>query len=176
MVYLLGILLQLVSTLLLLRILLQALRADFYNPLSQMVFKLSAPVVEPLSRLLPPIGRFNLAALVAVLGIRVAFFSFGGNPLPAAFLGASYSLLVLLFDLYFWGIFILIIASWVGGHGNPMLAVVQQIVEPYLSVFRRVIPPLGMIDLSPMAAIFVLIMLRDRGLPMFFNWLQGILL
>lgn len=174
--FLFGLLIQLLSTLLLLRMLLQAVQADFYNPLSQTVFKLSAPLVEPLGRLLPAIGRLNTAALVAALALRFGYFVFFGDAVADALLRASYGLLSLLLDIYFWGIFIMVIASWVGGHGSPMLAVVMQVIDPYLAPFRRLIPPLGMIDLSPMVAILVLIMVRDRGLPMLFNWLYTVLL
>ncbi|TFH68009.1 YggT family protein [Gammaproteobacteria bacterium LSUCC0057] len=174
--FLLGIAVQLLSSLFLIRLLLQAVQADFYNPLSQTVFKLSAPVVEPLSRLLPSIGRLNCAALAAALGVRFGYFLFAGASPVVALLQSSYGLLVLLMDLYFWAIFIIIIASWVGNGSNPLLRVIAQLVEPYMGVFRRFIPPLGMLDLSPMAAILVLISVRDRLLPMLFNALQGALL
>lgn len=176
MYYLLSMLIELASALLLARLLLQAVGADFYNPLSQTVFKLTAPVVEPLSRLLPSIGRFCSAALVAALAIRFGFFIWVGAAPVVALLQASFGLLVLLLNLYFWAIFILIIASWIGNPHHPIVRVLTQITEPYMGFFRRFIPPLGMLDLSPMAAILVLIMVRDRLLPMAFNALQPFLL
>ena len=63
------------------------------------------------------------------------------------------------------GIFILVIASWVGPVSNPSVDLVSQIIEPYMRPFRRVIPPIGMIDISPMAALLTLMIIREKLLP-----------
>lgn len=158
---------------LLLRLLLQLVQADFYNPLSQTIFKISAPVIEPFRKIFPTIGSFNTAALVVALFIQWIFFLALGavNGLTAsAVLGylavAAFQLLNALIDIYFYGIFIIVIASWVGTLSHPTVRVVSQVMEPYLAPFRRIIPPIGMIDISPMVAILVLIVIRQRLLPM----------
>ena len=70
---------------------------------------------------------------------------------------------------------LLALASWIGSPSHPAVQLVGQLMEPYVGPFRRVIPPLGMLDLSPMAALLVLIMIRDRLLPMAVNALQPLL-
>lgn len=58
--------------------------------------------------------------------------------------------------LYFFAIFIYIIMSWIGGRDSTFGQILGKVVEPYLEMFRSFIPPLGMIDLSPIVAIMVL--------------------
>lgn len=162
---------SLYATLLLIRFLLQLVRADFYNPISQTVLKACAPVVEPLHILLPTIGRFNLAALMAPIIVKWSFYvllALSGvlagsivSYLPVAL----FWLLQTLIEIYFWGIFILVISSWVGTGSHPVVALVSQVIEPYMSPFRKLIPPIGMIDISPMAAIFTLMIIRAQLLP-----------
>ncbi len=63
------------ATVLLVRLLLQLVQADFFNPLSQTIFKITAPVVEPLHKIFPTIGRFNTAALVSAILVKWSFLS-----------------------------------------------------------------------------------------------------
>jgi len=163
---------NLYATLLLIRFLLQLVKADFYNPISQSVLKLSAPVVEPLHRIFPTVGRVNTAVLVAAILIKwlpyVMLMALSGmlsTATLAYLLVAAFDLLRILIEIYFWGIFILVIASWVGTVSHPSVSLVSQVIEPYMSPFRRVIPPIGMIDISPMAAIFTLMIIRAQLLP-----------
>lgn len=172
-VYVLQLIVHLYCVVLLLRLLLQLVQADFYNPLSQTIFKVAAPVVEPLRKIFPTFGTFNTAALVAALALKWLFFiaiaAAGGltGAAVALYFGvASFELLYAVVEIYFWGIFIIVIASWVGTLNHPTVRVVGQVIEPYMRPFRRIIPPIGMIDISPMVAILVLIVIRERLLPM----------
>lgn len=171
--FILNLLVHMYSIALLIRFLLQLVQADFYNPLSQTVFKVCAPVVEPLSKIIPTVKTFNGAALAAALLVKWLFFVvvglLGGGTVAhfLSYLGfATFQLLYALVEIYFWGIFILVISSWVGTTHHPIVQVVGQVMEPYLRPFRKVIPPIGMIDISPMVAILVLIIIRERLLPM----------
>ena len=78
-------------------------------------------------------------------------------------------------DIYFWGIFILVISSWIGTTGHPPVQLVSQVVDPYLRPFRNLIPPIGMIDISPMVAIFVLMFVQANVLPMLGNLIKPLL-
>lgn len=148
---------HLVILALLLRFLLQANRADFYNPVSQALVKMTAPLLNPLRRLIPPRRNLDLATLLValVLGTLAAalmIFSAGyvlpgmGTLLSWAVLGIiSYIL-----KIYFWGLLISVIMSWVAPYsGNPALLLIQQILEPVQRLFRKFIPPMGGLDLSP---------------------------
>ncbi len=148
---------HLVMLALLLRFLLQASRADFYNPVSQALVKMTAPVLNPLRRLIPAWRNFDLATLLVALlfgtlASALMIFSAGyvlpgiGTLLSWAFLG----MLSYILKIYFWGLLISVIVSWVAPYsGNPALLLIQQILEPLQRLFRKVIPPMGGLDLSP---------------------------
>ena len=160
------------ATVLLVRLLLQLVQADFFNPLSQTIFKITAPVVEPLHKIFPTIGRFNTAALVSAILVKWSLFiimiAFGKvlvEQLPTYLFIAALSLLGTLIEIYFYGILIVVISSWIGTTSHPTVRLVSQIIDPYMKPFRKIIPPLGMIDISPMVAIFTLIFIRGQLLP-----------
>ena len=160
------------ATVLLVRLLLQLVQADFFNPLSQTIFKITAPVVEPLHKIFPTIGRFNTAALVSAILVKwslfiimIAFEQVLVEQLPTYLFIAALSLLGTLIEIYFYGILIVAISSWIGTTSHPTVRLVSQIIDPYMKPFRKIIPPLGMIDISPMVAIFTLIFIRGQLLP-----------
>ncbi|MTI85123.1 MAG: YggT family protein [Firmicutes bacterium] len=65
------------------------------------------------------------------------------------------------FEVYTWLIFARIVLSWIKPNpNNPLIKFIIELTEPFLSIFRRIIPPMGMLDLSPIAAFFALHLLR----------------
>ena len=137
------------------------------------MFKICAPLVEPLRKILPTFGRLNLAAVAAALLVQWAFYvlilAISGqlsSQVLVYLAVAAFDVLSSLVEIYFWGIFILVISSWVGTTNHPTVRLVGQIVEPYMRPFRNLIPPIGMIDISPMVAIFALMLIQSRLLPM----------
>lgn len=148
---------HLVMLALLLRFLLQASRADFYNPVSQALVKMTAPVLNPLRRVIPAWRNFDIATLVlalvfGTLATTLMIFA-AGFVLPGIGTLLSWALLGIIsyiLKIYFWGLLISVIVSWVAPYsGNPALMLIQQILEPLQSLFRKVIPPMGGLDLSP---------------------------
>ena len=181
-IYLLSFVVQIVTFVLLIRMLLQWVQADFFNPISQTVFKLSAPVVDPLGKLLPAVGTLNLAALAAAILVKWGFYLVLGLSSGISFVAmlvyipiAAFDLLYALIEIYFWGIIILAVSSWIGTTSHPSVRLVGQIVDPYIRPFRNLIPPIGMIDISSMVAILVLIMVRNKLLPLAAGLLQSVL-
>ena len=163
---------DIIATLLLIRFLLQFTQADFYNPVSQGIVKICTPITAPLEKLIPNRGRFNLAVLAAAILVKWSFFVViaAANGLLSsaifAFLAlAALELLSTLITIYFYGVFILVIFSWVGTPPHPAARLINQVILPYTNIFRRFIPPLGMIDISPMVAIFTLMIIRAQILP-----------
>ncbi|WP_018085549.1 YggT family protein [Desulfurispora thermophila] len=66
------------------------------------------------------------------------------------------------FQVYDWLIFIRIILSWIRHNPyQPVIRFIYEVTEPVLGFFRRIIPPLGVIDISPIAAFFALELLRQ---------------
>ncbi|MEZ5459114.1 MAG: YggT family protein [Steroidobacteraceae bacterium] len=144
----------------LLRLLLQWARADFRNPLTQAVVKLSNWLIMPLRRALPPVGRIDTASVVAVLLIamaRIAALSMvvgAGIPDLLTWLRlAGLEIIETVLWLYFWAIFVYALLGMIApGAYSPVLSVLQSICEPVLRPIRRTIPSVAGLDLSPLWA------------------------
>ena len=162
-VFIIDALARLYLLVLLLRLFLPLVRADFHNPLAQAVLRLTSPLVIPVRRILPPLGRVDTATVVVAFGIQyLAIFLMalvqGMRPAIAGLLLASLvSLILLTINLFFWLIIIRIILSWVAGTTyNPAIAMVYALTEPLLRPFRRLVPDLGGFDISPIFALIAL--------------------
>ncbi len=155
-----------------LRFLLQLFRADFYNPISQFIVKLTSPALKPLRRLIPGLGGVDLASVVLMwvlkameLGIVVALKGASLNPL-LAFAWAIPDLVQLCINVFLFSILIQVIFSWVNpGAYNPVNSIISYLTDPIMRPVRRVIPPIGGLDLSPMVAMIGLYMLQMLLLP-----------
>jgi len=154
---------------LMLRFLLQASRADYYNPLSQSVVKITQPVVGLFQGFLGPVaGRFDLATLAAgfilkVVSMVIIFMVIGVGipPIIGLLIGGVAAVANAILKIYFFALIVMIILSWVAPNANhPGAMLVMQLVEPIMAPVRKVIPPLGMIDLSPIV-VFIAINLLD---------------
>ena len=154
------------------RLLLQWTRADFRNPLCQAVVRLTNPLIMPLRRVLPPIRRIDTASVVAVLliaAIDVAVIAVLRGlelpaPLPWARLALGEIARTLLWT-YFYSIFLYALLSLIAPGGySPLQSVLASLCEPVLRPFRRLIPAVAGLDLSPMWAIIaiqaILILMR----------------
>lgn len=141
----------------LLRFLLQLVRADFYNPISQFLVKITNPLVLPLRKILPGYGGVDLSSLVLALLLQMLSLTLllllkaGGIPaLDLLLIGSIIGLAALFLQLYFFAILAMIILSWIapGGH-NPAVILLYQLTEPVMAPFRKVLPAIGGLDLSP---------------------------
>lgn len=155
--------------LLLTRFLLQLLRADFYNPLSQFVVRATNPVLMPLRKVVPGYGGADVAALLAIVALLLgkilllSLLAYGGLRFSAAqlLLMVVTGLARLLLDYLFWAIILRIVLSWVAPDPrNPVVLVVGQLTEPVMTPARRLLPPLGGLDLSPMLVLLAIHFLR----------------
>lgn len=141
-----------------LRFLLQLVRADFYNPVSQFIVKATNPLLIPLRKVIPGWGGIDIASLVLALLIQaiaiVLILLLNGiqPPFQVAF-WAGIGVLSLLLKIYFWGLLITVIASWVAPNSyNPVLILINQILEPAMKPIRKVMPDMGGIDITPIIA------------------------
>lgn len=165
-VFLVGTLFSIYITIVMLRMLLAWARADFYNPLSQAIVKLTNPLVVPLRRIIPSIGKIDTAALLLLLALKVVQLSLlaliggGGVPLLLILYVAVVQLVELCIYIFIFALIIQAILSWVSpGYGNPLASVLYSLTEPLLRPIRRIVPPAGMIDFSSMVAIILLYVL-----------------
>ncbi len=148
----------------LLRFLMQWLRCDFRNELGQFIITVTNPVVLPMRRLIPSIGRIDtstllLAYLVAIIKLSAVFLILYGvatalASLPGIAIWAILELIRATIYIFIAAIFIGIIASWVApGSYHPILMVARSLSEPLLAPARRIIPVMGGLDLSPMVVL-----------------------
>ncbi len=146
----------------LLRIWLQASRADFYNPLSQFVVKATNPLLIPLRRLLPSLGKLDTGAVVLALLVSAAkmlliqLLLMGQFNLVALLTGAVITTVKEMFSLLFWVLIIRAILSWFSQGRNPMELVLVQLTEPLLAPVRKVVPPMAGLDLSVLIVLVAL--------------------
>jgi YggT family protein len=167
LIYLLETLLSLCLIAVLLRLLLQWSRADFRNPLARSIVHITNPIIVPLRRLLPAIGRLDTASCVAVIvfavlevAIRPLLSGFGALP---ALIWAQYAAIEILRTTlwtYFFAILMYSMLSLVApGTYSPAQGLLVSLCEPVLRPIRRVIPALGGLDFSPLWACIVIQML-----------------
>jgi YggT family protein len=151
-----------------LRLLLQWARVEPWNPLAQFIQRVTNPVVLPLRRLLPAMGRVDTATVAALFALQVVAsglllrFGCAGEAGALQVLGVAVLALVDLFlRVAFWTILIYVVLSWVGqGGGNPAARLVGTLARPLLRPFQRLIPPVAGFDLSPLFAAIALQALR----------------
>lgn len=171
-IFLVKVLFGLYATLVVLRFLLQLMRADFYNPVSQVIVKATRPLLNPLRRIIPGVSGLDIASLVlAWLVITIeqiiilALAGTGFQPLAAALLALP-ELLSLVINIFLFAILIQVIMSWISpGNYNPVLALISSITEPLLAPVRQRMPDMGGIDLSPMVVIIGLVILEMLLIP-----------
>jgi YggT family protein len=162
LVFVVSSLAQLYLFVLLIRLLLPWLGADFRNPLAQGVLKITSPLVVPLRRVIPPIGRIDTATLLVTFAILYAtiFLILSIQQIPANFAQIAVSALVYLplltLRLYTFLIIVRVVLSWVSAGGyNPAVAIIYTLTDPVLRPIRRIIPVMGGFDLSPIFAIIL---------------------
>lgn len=154
---------QLYLLLLILRFWLPMLRADFRNPVAQGVLRLTSPLIVPLRRFIPPIGRIDtstvLVAFVIEYALILLLLLLTGRSAGVVAIGVTsmVELAILSLNMFFFVVLIKIVLSWVAPHNyNPVTAMLTTLSEPVLRPFRRLIPPLGGLDISPIFAIVLL--------------------
>jgi YggT family protein len=159
-VFIVDTLLSLALFVVLARLLLQWARADFRNPICQAVVRLTNPLIMPLRRILPPVGKVDTASVVAVILVafidRVIFFAIRGIIFPGPVMWLREVALEVARTLlwtYFYAIFLYALLSLIAPGGySPLQSVLATLCEPVLRPFRRLIPSVAGLDLSPLWA------------------------
>lgn len=159
---------------LMLRMLLALVRADFYNPLSQFIVTVTNPVVVPLRRITPSISGVDTASVLLIVVLKMlelwllALIIGTGASLLALIVVAILQLAELLIYIFIFALIVQAVISWVApgqAYDNPAVSILHDLTRPLLRPVRRVLPPVGMVDLSPLVVIIglyvVLIILRS---------------
>ncbi len=170
--------------LVLMRFLLQILRADFYNPISQFIVKLTAPPLKILRRFIPSIAGQDTASIVLCLVLFYAkYLLMRALSIPAVHIGSvmapiggvSYAgllvfciadLIALTLTIFLVAVIIKVILSWISpGQYNPVIGLVHKIADPVLKPIRKLIPSMGGLDLSPLFAILLILVAKLLIVP-----------
>jgi len=163
-IFLVQVVLGIYILMVMLRFLFQLVRADFYNPISQAILKITNPPIKPLRRIIPGLWGLDLASLLlmvvlqtfelwAITAMRVG--SLFVPPLGLIVLAGA-QLVQLTVYVFLFSLIVQIIISWInpqGAHGNPAFTLMHNLTEPLLRPARRILPPMGGLDLSPIAVI-----------------------
>jgi YggT family protein len=150
----------------------QLVRADFYNPFAQFIYKITNPPLLPLRKIIPKLGNLELSAVLLALILQalelVTIFYIKGftmtlsvTAIGGLFLRGAGELLDIVFVIYLFASFMLLIFSWMQpGRYNPVISVLAQVVEPVYKPIRNRLPSIGSLDITPMLVIFLLILCR----------------
>lgn len=156
----------------LIRFLLQWARADFYNPISQFIVRVTSPVLRPLRQVIPGYRGLDLASLVLAwvlmavqLGLIGGLLGLEGS-LLGALVWAIPALLELMIDIMLFAVLVRVILSWISPDPyNPAVALLGRLTDPILQPAQRLVPPIGGIDLSPMVVMIGLVLLQMLLVP-----------
>lgn len=156
-----------------LRFILGAVRADFYNPVSQFLVRITNPLLVPMRRVIPSFRQYDTSALLLMLLLQLAslviVIMLRGVSIPfiTLLLAAIGELVILAFNVFIFAIVIQVVLSWVNpGNYNPVNALLSSITRPVMGPIQRLIPPVSGIDLSPLVALIGLQILKMLVLPL----------
>jgi len=149
----------------LLRFILQLVRADFYNPLSQFIVRATQPLLQPLRKVIPSIFGLDSASLLLailvqllVMALTLMLMGYGvGGFLAQLLVWSVIGVTSLFIKVFYFAMIASVILSWVApGSYNPGAQLLNQICEPLLAPFRRILPNMGGLDISPIFAFIAL--------------------
>ena len=162
LVFVINTLLGLYTAAVMLRFLMQQVRADFYNPLSQAIVKLSNPLLLPLRRVIPAWGKVDTAAVVLMLVVQfvnvLLVMLVAEMPYTWGYLiyWTILKLIFILVNLYFFSILMEAVISWLGQGRSPLDGLLKPINAPLLRPARRILPPTSGLDFSPLLVMLAL--------------------
>jgi YggT family protein len=176
LVFIINTVLGLYTAAVLLRFLMQQVRADFYNPVAQAMMKLTNPLLLPMRRVIRPWNRIDLASLVLAVLLQfgnVLLVTWFANRIgyelaygPGFLLmWTALKLLYILVNLYFFTILIEVLTSWLAQGRGPMDGLFRPVNAPLLRPVRRVLPPFSGLDFSPLVVLLVLQVIGYYFLP-----------
>lgn len=172
LVFLIDTLFSLYILAVMLRFLLQWTQADFYNPISQFLVKITHPPLRIIRRFVPAVGRIDSSSLLLALVLQIvanfAILAIKGVTIGIVALTVlSFAdLLKMAMDIFIYAIFAGAILSWFApGSYSGASSLLYSLTDPILNVCRRLLPDLGGIDLSPLIALVLLQLAKMMILP-----------
>jgi len=155
-----------------LRFLLQCVRADFQNPISQFLVKITHPSLKFLRRYIPAIKKIDTSSIVLALllqmitDVSILFLQNVKTSLITLTIISFSQLISLALNVFIFAIFAQALLSWFNpNHHNPAIGLLENLTRPILNICRRYIPDLGGFDLSPLVALILLQLTKMLLLP-----------
>ncbi|MCW9004168.1 MAG: YggT family protein [Gammaproteobacteria bacterium] len=166
--FLIDILFHLYTVLLMLRLILQLVKADFYNPVCQFIVKSTNPVVIPLRRFIAGIWGIDFATLLLIFAftaskiLLVSGLSGFDVSIAAVIISTLIETIMLTLDIFLFAIIIQALLSWINPDPyNPVVSLLNYLTWPVLKYFRKLLPPVSGFDLSPIFAIIAIMFIKQ---------------
>lgn len=146
---------------LIIRLILAWVRANYYQPITQFVVKCTDFLVQPLRKVVPNYKQLETATLILIFLVEIIKFSLislltlGLFRLNGLFILAFADVLKLIIQVFFYGIIAQAILSWFMPY-SPYQATLTQFTSPIMRPFQRLVPPVGGFDISPIPALIIL--------------------
>ncbi len=161
LIYLISTLFDLYILVLVVRLLLAFARANYFNPLTQFIIKLTDPLVKPLRRLLPnyrgiEFSTLTLIILFEIIKIVVLSFILGSFAFPAIVFIALLATMKIILQAYFYAILLQALLSWFQSGYSPVAQLLEQMTAPILKPLRRIIPAVHGVDITPIPALIII--------------------
>ncbi|MFN3236273.1 MAG: YggT family protein [Pseudomonadales bacterium] len=166
-VYLIQTFFGLYTLMIMVRVLMQVARADYYNPICQAIVKITNPAVRLFRPVLPSVMGVDFAALatafvVQLIAVMLIMMLWGGPVFSLLYIAwVLLGLFSIIFSIYFFALIIMVIASFIAPYSDhPALVLIHQLVEPICAPARKLLPPMGGLDFS-IILVFVAINIID---------------
>ena len=163
LVMLINLIFSLYGMAVLLRILFQFIKADYFNPLSQTIAKLTNYPCRQINRLAPRKLPIDISAIILFLIVEIVkllmieWISVGMVTVLGILTATISDSIYQLLNLYFYIIFIVSLASWIAPERpHPSLILLKKLADPVLDLVRRIIPPFHNIDFSPLIVLILI--------------------
>ena len=154
-----------------LRVLFDLFGTDYFNPISQFIWRVSNPPIKLIKKVIPNLKKFNMAALVLIIVlelVKLYLFVLIAGEIPnilGLFVWAFAGLLSQFVSLYFYLILFSVILSWImPTYRTPISVVLFRLTDPILAPARKIIPPIAGLDLSPIVVIVILQLITIVGI------------
>lgn len=160
--FLISTLFDLYLTVLVVRLILAWVKADYFNPVTRLIVQITNPVVIPLRKYIPTYSDVECSTLVLILVLEmikyiiISLFFTGIPSISVLIIFSIRNAISLLLKTFFYAILINVILSWVQPGYSPLGQVTSQLSDPIMRPLRRVIPPVGGFDITPIPALLIL--------------------
>lgn len=179
LIFIISTILHMYAFALALRFVLQWVKADFYNPVSQFIVKITTPVVHPARKIIPGYKGLDIATLVVcylILSLSQAIVQtlsgYQITPVTVTIMAIT-DLVSMMINVFFYAIIIQAIISWINPQGhNPINSLLYSVTAPVLRPVQKFIPPMGGMDISPIFALIGLKVIEMLINPIFHSFIR----